>query len=704
MRSPSRARFIVSTLAPMAICLILGSGCADDAPEVAPGLDPEVERRIDRLLPQMTLEEKVRQMHGAGLVVRDGMWFTHGIERLGIPGYQMVDGPRGVHEATGNATAFPVAMARGATWDPDLERRIGEAIGLEVAAKGGNVLLAPTINLLRHPRWGRAQETYGEDVHHLSRFGVAFVEGAQQHVLADVKHYAANSIEDTRFSVDVQIDERTLREQYLPAFHAAVTEANVASVMSAYNLVNGAYASENAPLLRHILKDEWGFHGWVVSDWLLAVRSTAPSALAGLDIEMPAPAHYGEPLVEAVREGEVPMEVIDDAVRRIVRRQFEYKLDDPPARPPAEVVESEAHKQLAREAARKSMVLLENRDGALPLSPAGITSLVVAGALADAVNLGDVGSSDVHPTLTVTPLEGLTARLSGAAVAHVAQADVLGAEEEAAVADADAVVVVVGLTAEDEGENIPARPGGDRVRMGLSPEHVALVQAVAALSDRTIVVLQGGSAITVEEWVDDVEAVVMAWYSGMEGGTALAELLAGDVNFSGKLPVTVPVSEDQLPVFDNESLSVVYDYFHGYRHVDHTGAAPRYPFGFGLSYTTFAYANLAVQSATLGPEDTLVATVEVTNTGAMAGDEVVQLYVGYDGSAVQRAVRDLRGFARVSLTPGETRTVTLEVPVRDLAYWDAGAGAFVVEPLDYTIHVGGSSRALPLETQVSAGP
>jgi beta-glucosidase len=680
-------------------CAVLA--CSDDEIEQAdPWLDPEVEARLNDLLPQMSLEEKVRQMHGTGLVLSGGVWTSHGLERLGIPGLRLVDGPRGVHEATGHATAFPVASARGATWNVELERQVGEAIGLEVAAKGGNVLLAPCINMLRHPRWGRAQETYGEDVHHMARFGVAFIEGAQTHVAADAKHYAANSIEDTRFGVDVIVDERTLREIYLPAFHAAVHEANVGSVMSAYNQVNGAYASENVPLVRDILKDEWGFHGFVVSDWVFAVQSTVPSALAGLDLEMPLANFYGAPLVAAVEAGEVPMALIDDAVRRLVRRQLEYGMDDPPPPPSPDVVESAAHVALARQAALESMVLLENRDGALPFDDGSLTSLVIAGRLANTPNLGDVGSSDVSPTHTATPLEGLADRASGT-VTHVAPDDALSPEDADAVAAADAAVVVVGLTAEDEGESIPGRPGGDRQHMRLSEEHVGLVEAVAELNPRTIVVLQGGSAITVEGWVANVQALVMSWYAGMEGGTALATLLFGDASFSGKLPVSVPVAEADLPAFDNVSETVTYDYFHGYRHLDRSGTLPRYPFGYGLSYTTFAYDNLTLDSASLGPGDILMVSVDVTNTGAVAGEEVAQLYVGYDGSAVERPVRDLKAFARVSLAPGETRSVAFEVPVHDLAYWDAGAGGWVVEALDHTVYVGGSSRDLPLEARVS---
>ncbi|MFW5875511.1 MAG: beta-glucosidase family protein [Myxococcota bacterium] len=689
-------------LAPLLLALPLLLSCSDDAPRgpVAEGLDPDVEARVDRLLDRMTLEEKVEQKHGSGGLPFGDVWGTPANDRLGIPGFAMLDGPRGVSKVAGEATAFPVAMARGATWDVELERRIAEAVAVECAAKGCNVLLAPAINILRHPRWGRAQEVYGEDVHHMTRFGVAFVEGAQQHVLASAKHYAANSIEDTRYDVSVEIDERTLREIYLPHFRAVVKEANIASIMTAYNRVNGVYCSENEPLL-DILKDEWGFHGFVESDWIDGTLSTIPAAEAGLDIEMPSPVFFGDELVAAVESGEVSMDTIDASVRRVLRRKLEYGLDDPPAPPDASVVESSAHRALAHEAARKSMVLLKNEAEALPLDRADLTSVVVAGHLADVENLGDDGSSDVSPSTAVTPLAGLQSASGGAAVTPVASEDVLETADEAAVSAADAAVVVVGLTSEDESEyiniDVIGSQAGDREGLALSPEHVALIQDVAALNPRTIVVLEGGSAITVESWLADVEAVVMAWYPGMEGGAALAELLFGDASFSGKLPFTVPQTEDQLPPFDNTSLEVPYGHFHGYRHVDRNDTTPRFPFGYGLSYTSFAYENLQLEADVVGPEDTVRVTFEVTNTGPVPGDEVVQLYVGYEGSSVERSVRELKGFDRVSLMAGETKTVTMEVPVRDLAYWDAGADDWIVEPIEYGVQVGTSSRDLPLE-------
>ncbi len=651
----------------------------------------DVEARIDDLLPRMTLTEKVAQMHGLGLV--DGLWVTSGNEALGIPRFRMTDGPRGVGALTGKATAFPVAMARGATWNPELEERVGEAIGAEVATKGGNVLLAPTINILRHPRWGRAQETYGEDPLHMGDMGVAFIRGAQQHVVASAKHYAVNSIEDTRFTVDVSIDQRTLREIYLPHFRRAVQEANVGSVMSAYNLVNGLYCAENGPLLRDILEDEWGFLGFVESDWVFGTRSTVGSAIAGLDIEMPGPNFYGAPLVAAVQNGDVSEDTIDDAVRSILRVAFCFGLDREASAPDLDIVAGPAHGGLALEVARQGIVLLENRGDALPLRRDAIESVAVVGALADLPNIGDTGSSNVNPPYVVTPLQGILDH-AGSVTVHSFANDTLTAEDEGAVAGSDAAIVVVGLTADDEGENLVG--AGDRTTMSLSDEHRQLVARVASLNPRTIVVLEGGSAITMQGWHEEVAAILMAWYPGQEGGNAIAEVLFGDVNPAGRLPITFARAESDYPDFVNDSNAVTYDYYHGYRYLDRAGTEPLYPFGYGLSYTTFEYGGLELSKATLSADDTLRVGVDVTNTGSVAGVDIVQLYVGYDASGVERAPRDLKAFARVALEPGQTETVTLPLRARDLAYYDADTAAWVVEPASYSVEVGRSVRDLPL--------
>ncbi len=674
------------------VCLSLFAmtACKDET-------DPNaaLEQRVDELVSQMTLEEKILQMAGAG---SDGAPFSvPGVERLGVPTFEMSDGPRGVQAGGGN-TQLPVGMMRGATWDPEVERRVGEVMGRELRAVGGNVLLAPTINILSHPSWGRAQETYGEDVHHLSRMGVAFVEGVQEYALANPKHYAANNIENTRFEVDVNVDERTLREIYLPHFRAAVVEGRAASIMTAYNLVNGEYCAENDHLVREILKTEWGFDGFALSDWILGTRSTVPSALAGLDIEMPVARFYGDLLLEAVVAGEVPEELIDDAIKRMVRKKLQFRLDEPSNVDPS-VIASDEHLAVAQEAAEKGAVLLKNESAALPLDESALSRLAVVGLLADTPNTGDTGSSNTSPSFIVTPLQGIEEAVGSAVTIDHIGKDSLEPADETFIQQADAAIVVSGLTSDDEGEGLIA--AGDRLELGLSPERVALIQNVAALNPRTIVVLQGGSAITMGDWLPDIEALLMAWYPGQMGGHAIANLLFGDANPSGKLPLTIPRSVDDLPPFDAISKSVTYRYFHGYRHIDREGLDPQFEFGFGLSYTTFAIDELQADRSSAGAEDIVRFSVDVTNTGSVAGAEVVQLYVTYPGSVVARANLELKGFQKVTLEPGETQTVEIELPVNSLAYYDVAESAWVLEGLTHEVHVGTSSRDLPLSTTLT---
>lgn len=687
---------IVRLSSPILVSIACLAGCG----EVPPAAPMSVESRVDALIASMSLEEKVDQMHGQSIAPVGGLWYTPENEARQIPGFKMVDGPRGVH--AGKATTFPVGMARGATWDLALEKRVGQVIGLETAAKGGNVLLAPTVNVLRHPRWGRAQETYGEDTFHIGEMGTSFIQGAQEHVLASVKHFAANSIENTRYTVDVQIDERTLREVYTPQFEKAVKMGHVASVMSAYNRVNGFYCAENKHLLRDILKNEWAFDGFVESDWVFGTRSTVPSALAGLDIEMPIATYYNAALVTAVETGEVGMDLIDDAVRRILRKKFEFNLDKPVAVEPA-VVEQASHTELAREVAAKSMVLLRNESSTLPLDATTTKNIVVLGALANVANLGDTGSSATVSSYAISPLDGLVDRIGAGAVKHI-PGPTLSAADEATIAAADCAIIVVGLTADDEGEAISKMAAGDRASLALHAEDIALIESVKTKQSRTIVVLEGGSALLVEPWIQGTGAVLMAWYPGQEGGHALADVLFGDVNPSGKLPLTFPVSEDQLPPFINDADVVTYGYFHGYRHVDHANLTPSFPFGFGMSYTTFSYANLRLDAASVGATDEIAVHVDVTNTGARAGEEVVEVYVGVPQSAIERAPKELRAFARVLLDKGQTKTVDLTIRARELAYWDETSAAFVVEPTTYDVMVGSSSRDLPLATKVTILP
>lgn len=689
-------RLAPSVTAALLVCACKPDPTPDDGTVALPAdapmpLDPAIEARLDTLLAEADLTTMASWMTGNTLFPVDGAYTTPGSEAFGLPGYRMTDGPRGV----GNdlATVFPVAMARAATWDVDLERAVGEAIGAETYDHGEDVILAPCVNVVRHPRWGRAQESYGEDPVLTGRMGVAFVEGAQEHVLATAKHFAANSIENTRFTVDVQMDPRTLHEVYLPHFRALVREADVAAVMSAYNQLNGDYTAENRSLLTGILKEGWGFQGPVMSDWVNGVYDGHKALAAGLDIEMPTPKAFDGLGAEAER-GDVDPALVEAAARRIARRQLEYGLDTRP-RDDTPDPRTAAHFAVAREAAAKSMVLLKNDGALLPLDAGSLSRVAVVGRLADTVNTGDTGSSDVPAQGVVTPAAGLLAAL-GASVVKLHTTDTPDQGALTDIAAADVAIVVVGLTADDEGEFLAEDLGGDRRTLALSAAHIALIQDVLAANPNTVVVLEGGTAITVEGWFDDVPAALMAWYPGQEGGHALADLLLGVVAPSGRLPVSVPRTEDQLPDFDNTSPTVTYGYLHGYRWLDRQGAEPRFPFGFGLSTTTFTLSDLRLEGAIQGADGSLVVEVTVTNTGERAGAQVVQVYLEPEDAALELPDRVLAGFDRVELAPGASATATVTVDARAFATWDDPAEAWVLKPASWRVAVGTSSRDLPL--------
>ena len=687
----------------------------------------QIEERAKALRDQLSLDEKISLRHGqlslweglAAMTAPGGyssqFWVAGEVARLGIPGIRFTDGPRGVILEGG--TTFPVSMARGAAWDPGLEERIGDAIGREIRALGGNYFGGVCINLLRHPAWGRAQETYGEDPCHLGEMGAALTRGVQRHVMACAKHFALNSMENARFKVDVTIDPRALHEVYLPHFKCVI-DAGVASVMSAYNSVNGDWCGQNRELLTDVLKTQWGFQGFVITDFIFGMRDAKKAALAGQDIEMPFGILFSRDLKGLVERGEVPRERIDDAVLRILREQVRFGQGRNPRDYRPEVVGCEAHRRLAREAAQKSIVLLKNEGGLLPLR--NVRRVAVIGRLADAPNTGDGGSSNTRPAYVVTPLEGLRAALGDEIeLAHDDGADL---ERAAAAAQgADVALVVVGYTHADEGEYIPpdifldlvpsfpppgpedaafaerilggamdtGMPlGGDRERLSLNPRDEALIEAVSSANPRTIVAVMAGSAVIMEVWAKRAQAILMLWYPGQEGGHAFADVITGRVSPSGRLPCTFPARAEDLPVFDRNATKITYDLWHGYRKLERDGAAPAFPFGFGLSYTTFDYASLKLARDELRATDLLEATVEVTNAGAVAGEEVVQLYVAAEGSRVERAPKELKAFARVALSPGEMRAVRLSVPAADLAYFDAATSGWVVEPITYTAIVG----------------
>lgn len=672
--------------------------------KIDPG--PEREQRIRDLLGRMTLPEKINEMscntritRHAVMVPRYNYWTydAGGNRRLGIPKLKFSDGPRGV--TIGHSTCFPVSMARGATWDPGLEERVGSVIGYEARAQGANFFGGVCINLLRHPGWGRAQETYGEDPYHLGAMGVALIAGTQKHLMACAKHFACNSIEESRFFVNVKADERTLREIYLPHFKKCV-DAGVAAFMSAYNKVNGQLCGHNSVLLQDILKDEWGFEGFVVSDFLWGVKDTAAAANAGLDIEMPIIRFYGKKLLRAVQSNEVPEAKIDEAVLRILRQKDRFAKVGEPAAYDRKMAACHDHAALAREVALKSIVLLKNEKNALPLDREKIRTLAVIGGLADRANLGDLGSSRVRPPYAVTPLQGLRKKAGTQIRIVYHRGKNLSAATRAA-READAVIVVAGLSSRNEGEFLPlpgVKIGGDRMDLRLPKPQEELIAAAAGENPRCIVVLEGGSAIIMESWKERVAAILMAWYPGMEGGNALAEILFGDANPCGKLPIVFPASADQLPFFDNQAREIEYGYYHGYRLLDKKNQVAAFPFGFGLSYTRYKYENLRLSAKKIGKSGRLAVEVDVTNAGERAGEEVIQLYVGYPGSKVDRPVKDLKGFGRLALAPGETKTLSLDLPIADLAYYNPKAKAWEIEEIEYLANVGPSSRKEDLLT------
>ncbi|HEX5480445.1 MAG TPA: glycoside hydrolase family 3 C-terminal domain-containing protein [Dehalococcoidia bacterium] len=757
----------------------------DDArARVRAGEDPDDVAR--RFVAALTLDEKLwcldgdeefwpgmlRMAGGASARVAGGgyardPWIGARLRDRAYPGIAFSDGPRGV--AVGTNTCFPVSMARGATWDPDLEERIGEAVGRELRARGANLFGGVNVNLLRHPAWGRAQETYGEDPHHVGEMGAALARGVQRHAMACVKHYAMNSIENARFQVDVRADDRALHEVYLPHFKRVVDEG-VACVMSAYNSVNGDWCGQNHALLTDILRDEWGFRGYVISDWIFGLRDAPKSVLAGLDIEMPFRQQRMQHLPAALAEGAIREADVDPLVAHVAATLLRF--DDVLSRPapPESVCASEEHRALAYEAAAKSIVLLKNEGEAGPLLPLDAKQLkrvAVLGRLAAVPNLGDRGSSNVTPPSVVTPLDGLRAALPGVEITHAAGADL---DEAARVArDADAVIVVVGCTYEDEGEYISAQPelfmatapprpprperpeperrprpepapserterdqgfalGGDRASLDLSPADEALVHIAATANARTAVALMGGSAIMVERWHDEPAAILMLWYPGMEGGRALADVLLGRVNPTGRLPFAVPTDAAHLPFFDRAAHEITYDLFHGQWLLDRDAHAARYPFGFGLSYTPHAAITEATVSSADLPDRTdrmpaadaersaqssndtatevrhpsvnrartsvsandtpagtaqpgVVISAQITNDSDRAATEVVQVYYAVPQSHFARPQRRLAAFARVDVPPRSSLRVELPVPfdrvaVRDNGGWLVEAGTY----------------------------
>ncbi len=820
------------------ICARVQAANTGDAPLYMDQNTP-IEDRIADLLPRLTLEEKISMIHGDGTGMDNSA-----VPRLGIPKFRMTDGPHGVRwEIT---TAFPPGITLASTWNEDLLFKVGVALGEKTLAKGRNMLLGPCVNIHRIPFGGRNFESYSEDPYLSGRIAVGYIKGLQsRNVVATVKHYAENNQEIERGTISVEGDERTLQEIYLPQFKAAVMEGGSLSVMCSYNRINTIYACENKHLLTDILKNDWGFKGFVVSDWG-AVHSTIPTALAGLDIEMPSGEFTGSALLQAVKDGKVPESIIDDKVKRIIRVMMITGLFDGKIEVENRWLDSAEHRTVALDVAREGIVLLKNQGGILPIDRKKARKIAVIGPNATSGHalLGGGGSSTVTPGYKVPALEGIlkqagdgvevkylpgcdlqlpvefesipaiylkpstdetgeqglraeyfsnvnmtgkpavtriekqidfswedaspipgvnagniSARWSGILIPpvtgeykfvlltnNIAQLFIngkvkinywasdkgrgksvtmkLNAGEQYKVrfeyqgfggqamgklgwlqpgrspmtdavklaAESDVAIVVAGLDKRFEGE------GRDRDNIEMPGLQNELIEKVTAANPNTIVVLINGTPLIMKKWLEKVPALIEAWYPGQEGGRAIAEILFGDVNPSGRLTVTYPNSWEEMPAFGNypgKDGKVFYKegIFVGYRYYDAKGIEPVFPFGFGLSYTTFDYSGLKITPEKMGSDDnTVEVSLNVKNTGARAGKEVVQLYVHDDKASVERPVRELKGVRKVLLQPGESKNVVFQIDRSALSFFDPKTNKWVAEPGTFEIQVGSSSR------------
>ncbi|HEY4183745.1 MAG TPA: glycoside hydrolase family 3 C-terminal domain-containing protein [Polyangia bacterium] len=737
-----------------------GSGkmaCADTTPAAdpkAPGYSDAQHNMYNTmassLLANLSASEKADQMRGTPQPATTSATYYDDIFRQPdntthmVKGFKFRDGPRGVNldakinggGSKGRSTVFPVPAARGATFDVDLEYQIGQAMGDEMVAAGQSMLLSPTTNILRNPLWGRSQETYGEDVYLLGRMGTAAVAGIQEYVPACAKHYAANNIENSRAMKTATMDERTLREIYARHFEMMVRDGGVACVMGAYNplAVTGkttASCTQNKFLLTDVLKTDFGFQGFIMTDWWAlsgnqaTATGTATTAAAGvnagLDMELPMSINYK--LLETIVGSTITQTQIDAAAKRVLEQKFRFNvvtgngLKTSSSSFSGGSIFNQTHIDLSEKTAREAMVLLQNKNNVLPLKKMGKIAVIgtkedywaaTTGAAginnrADDINngtidfpngvrVGDVGSSrvDFDPAKAISPFQGIQQAAGSSAT-------VTSGNDASAAAGADAIVIVAGLTPYDEGEEYNG--SGDRSVLDLngklnkSSQNNLIMQVAAANAGKPIIViLEGGGAINVMPWKDMVSAIVMAWYPGMVGGQAMGELLFGDQNFSGKLPVTWPSDINQFPTFDGGG-STAMDYYLGYRYFENKGTKPLYPFGYGLSYSgPFQYANLQIPcSSAKAPAGTSPGSIvnvqfDVTNAGTVKGTEVAFLFVSFPMVSKQ-----LKGFVRVDVDAGKTTTATIPLRIADLKYWDSGSSSWKYPSGPVSIMVGRSS-------------
>ena len=700
----------------------------------------QMEKRIEKLIKKMTLEEKVGLLHG------NSKFYVAGVERLGIPEWSLSDGPHGVraeinrHDwayagwTNDSASYFPTGTAFAAAWNPELAYRRGEVLGEEARWRKKDVLLGPGVNIIRSPLCGRNFEYMSEDPYMNSVLAVAYIKGLQSRdVACSVKHFAVNNQETNRTTVDVECSERALREIYLPAFKAAVQEGGALTVMAAYNKFRGEFCAENNYLVRKILRNEWGFDGVYVTDWG-AAHSTVPSMEAGLDLEMGTLIdkyedwYYANPLIEAVKSGKVPMSLVDEKVGDVLRVMIKTNVLDPKKRFGPGSMNTKEHQQATYDAAAEAIVLLKNQNNLLPLDFSSIKSLAVIGDNATRKHSNGGLSAEIKAVYEVTPLEALRAKWgdkvdirfaqgyeklstfvegsnngqsSGTFSSKTQESDALLKEAVEVARTSDVALLVCGLNHDYDTESF------DRLNMDIPYGQVELIQEVVKANPRTIVVMIAGSPLNMAAVDICSPAIVWAWFNGMEGGNALVDVLSGKVNPSGKMPFTTPVSLDQSPAhalgnFPGRDLKVNYeeDILVGYRWFDTKGLPVVYPFGYGLSYTTFDYSNLNTDKETYDQADTIQATFTLTNTGDREGAEVAQLYVSDPVCSVMRPVKELKGFKKVFLKPGESRRITLDIPVSSLAFYSEAQSQFVVEPGEFILQLGASASDIKQKISV----
>lgn len=710
--------FLVSLLILFPTCFIAAQTSKDQI----------IAQKINAIVKQLTLEEKIAMLHA------NSIFGTAGVPRLNIPGLMTDDGPLGVREdvlegwgsansTTDSALFFPNGSALAATWNPQLSYRYGHDMGEEARARKKYVMLAPAFNIARTPLNGRTYEYLSEDPFLNAQLAVQSVKGIQsQNIAACVKHYALNNQEIERGKVSVEINERALQEIYLPAFKATITEGNAWTIMSAYNKLRGVYCSENEYLLKTILKGQWGFKGIVISDWG-GTHSTVTAANNGLDVEMGSnpPYHsyyFADPLLKAVKEGKVSVQTIDEKVRRILWVMHHTTLSE---NPPSGSINTAAHSKTAYNIAAESIVLLKNEKHLLPLNTAKIKSIAVIGDNAiHTYHLGGFGAG-VKAKYEVTALKGLENKLDKNTSIKFAQgyraiykaiwntdktemskADPALITEAAALAkSSELTILFVGGNRDYESES------RDRPNLSLPFGEQELVDAVLAANANTIIVVVGGAPYDINKIKQQSHTIVWSWYNGSENGNALADVLTGKVNPSGKLPFTFPADLKQSPAhalnaYPGDSVVTYQEgILVGYRWFDTKKIEPLYPFGYGLSYTSFAYSDLNTNKKIYRANETIKATLQLTNTGNFSGKETIQLYISKPSSAVERADKELKAFKKVMVQKGATVEVKLEIPVKGLAYYDTQKAKWIVEPGVYKILVGESSAKIHQTTSIT---